>query len=127
MARALTMLLALVSLAACTMPPTAPRKAAAETSCASAQDCDLKWTRATEWLRAHSYYKIRTLNDSEIVTDTSVATYPGYRVTKLAQPDGSARISVQVTCGAMVIGCQPDQEAQARVSDLLRAMDGTGP
>jgi len=50
------------------------KEAAQPITCKAGKDCDQKWNRAIGWLSLHSHTKIKTLTDTNIVTNLVVAS-----------------------------------------------------
>ena len=67
--------------------------------CNAGADCDAKWSRAMDWLQANSSWPVRSQTDTVIVTEGPEDTAkPAFEVTKVAQDDGSVRISMRAWC-----------------------------
>ncbi len=77
--------------------------------CWSGVDCDMKWARATVWVAQNAFYKIETRTNWLIQTFEPEGKSPGtaMRVEKLAAPDGSAELVLEIRC-ANFLGCVPD-------------------
>ncbi|HVE71803.1 MAG TPA: hypothetical protein VNI54_10575 [Thermoanaerobaculia bacterium] len=67
--------------------------------CTAGADCDARWSRAMDWLQANSSWKVRTQSDTMVVTEGPDDTAkPAFEVTKVAQDDGTYRISMKAWC-----------------------------
>ena len=76
--------------------------------CVDRAQCDIYWQRAKVWISSNSYYRVQLSSDSVIET---YGPYAGrmelaYRVLKIPDGAGGARISVTAECGN-VFRCSP--------------------
>ena len=76
--------------------------------CTDRNQCDVYWQRAKVWISSNSYYRVQLSSDSVIET---YGPYPGrmelaYRILKIPDGAGGARITVTAECGN-VFRCIP--------------------
>ena len=76
--------------------------------CVDRTQCDLYWQRAKVWISSNSYYRVQLSSDSVIET---YGPYAGrmelaYRILKIPDGAGGARITVTAECGN-VFRCNP--------------------
>ena len=76
--------------------------------CVDRNQCDVYWQRAKVWISSNSYYRVQLSSDSVIET---YGPYPGrmelaYRILKIPDGAGGARITVTAECGN-VFRCIP--------------------
>lgn len=104
-------MLAFVALAGCSTMATDPAKEAEAVrtmpTCASARECEVKWSAARQWILANSGWKLQTIAPDYMETFNAVggSTELAVRVQKLAQADGSYKIAVKVWCDN-TFGCR---------------------
>ena len=68
-------------------------------TCTAGPDCDAKWSAAMDWLQANSSWNVRTRTDTMVATEGPDGTAkPAFEVTKVAQDDGTTRISMRAWC-----------------------------
>lgn len=97
-------------LAACTHVTPEQRIAAAQPVwCEEAKDCELKWTRAVQWLVENSHWKIRTATENLLTTEGPFdKTFLSYEITKLYVNHGVYEIRFKAGCHDFGLGCNPD-------------------
>jgi len=90
-------------------------------TCAGDTDCEVRWSRALQWVSANSHWKLRHVNDMIITTEGPLDTvFPAYEVQKIPSGDGSYAITIRAACGNP-FGCSPDTlEAVAAFSVFVR-------
>jgi len=102
----------LVTLTACASTggddPRQVAQAMEPLGCVDRTQCELYWQRAKVWLSSNSYYRVQLSSDSVIET---YGPYPGrmelaYRILKIPDGAGGARITVTAECGN-VFRCNP--------------------
>jgi hypothetical protein len=118
---------ALVVLAGCTIDPQegstqASASPPAPVTCQAGADCDAKWSRAIEWIKKNSAWKIQRQTDVLIQTYNSIndSSSPGFKVTKVAasQP-GTYEMDFTGKCSNMW-GCTPTvAAARAHFADFV--------
>jgi len=76
--------------------------------CVDRTQCDVYWQRAKVWISSNSYYRVQLSSDSVIETYGPFAgrLELAYRVLKIPDGAGGARITVTAECGN-VFGCKP--------------------
>ena len=76
--------------------------------CVDRAQCDVYWQRAKVWISSNSYYRVQLSSDSVIETYGPLAGRMelAYRVLKIPDGAGGARITVTAECGN-VFGCKP--------------------
>ena len=87
-------------------------------------DCEIKWERAINWIKAHSYWEIRTIRDDLMATREGLGrqnSKTSYRVMKKILKDGSVVINMNASCSG--ISCNPEPE---RVTKEFYAYIETG-
>ena len=101
-----------VLLAACASTggddPSQNAQAAEPLGCVDRVQCDLYWQRARVWISSNSYYRVQLSSDSVIETYGPIAGRMelAFRVLKIPDGAGGARITVTATCGN-VFRCSP--------------------
>jgi hypothetical protein len=113
---------ALMALAGCAGMQPGIRAGGTQVACTSKDDCDAKWGRAVQWIGANSHWRIRLMNDTLLETFDSSDTFPAYRLTRIPDGKGGGTIQVEAGCGNVVFGCQPDQSAPVKATELAQAM-----
>ena len=102
----------LVALAACASTggddPRQVAQAMEPLGCVDRAQCELYWQRAKVWISSNSYYRVQLSSDSVIET---YGPYAGrmelaYRILKVPDGAGGARIMVAAECGN-VFRCNP--------------------
>jgi hypothetical protein len=88
--------------------PRQSPEAMRELGCVDPAQCDLYWQRAQAWIASNSYYRMLLSTDSVIETYGPLAgrTELAYRVVKIPDGKGGARINVAAECGN-VFRCDP--------------------
>jgi len=76
--------------------------------CVDRLQCDTYWQRAKVWISSNSYYRVQLSSDSVIETYGPIAGRMelAYRVLKIPDGAGGARITVAAQCGN-VFKCTP--------------------
>jgi len=76
--------------------------------CIDRAQCELYWQRARVWISSNSYYRVQLSSDSVIETYGPLAGRMelAYRVLKIPDGAGGARITVTAECGN-VFRCSP--------------------
>ena len=93
-----------ITLAACASTGDDPRQVAQAMEplgCIDSIQCELYWQRAKVWISSNSYYRVQLSSDSVIETS---GPYAGrmelaYRIVKIPDGAGGARIRVVAECG----------------------------
>jgi hypothetical protein len=69
--------------------------------CVDRTQCELYWQRAKVWISANSYYRVQLSSDSVIETYGPLAGRMelAYRILRIPDGAGGARISVTAACG----------------------------
>ena len=82
--------------------------AAAPIGCVDRAQCDTFWQRAKVWISSNSYYRVQLSSDSVIETYGPLAGRMelAFRVLKVPDGAGGARITVTAECGN-VFKCTP--------------------
>src|SRR5262245_23808575 len=72
-----------------------------ELGCIDKAQCELFWERAQVWVSGNSYYRVQLANDSVIETQGPLAGRMelAYRVIKIPDGKGGARIMITAECG----------------------------
>jgi len=83
-------------------------QAVAPVGCIDRAQCELYWQRARVWISSNSYYRVQLSSDSVIETYGPLAGRMelAYRVLKIPDGAGGARITVTAECGN-VFRCNP--------------------
>ncbi|MBK5260445.1 MAG: hypothetical protein JJE51_12710 [Thermoanaerobaculia bacterium] len=81
-------------------------------SCSAGRDCQVKWSRAIEWLQQNSTWKFEVVTDVLITTaGPGNTTKPAFEITKApTELEGTDRIQIRVFCSqgvAGIFGCDP--------------------
>ena len=76
--------------------------------CKDKAQCDLYWSRAQAWVASSSDYRIQNVTDTLITTygPTGPLWRTAYQIVRVANVDGSARITIEPLCS--MYGCRPD-------------------
>jgi hypothetical protein len=76
-------------------------EASKEIRCETGTDCEMKWSRVTQWLLDHSDWKLRNVTDTLITTEGPFDTAkPSYEVVKMPTGDGKTYlIRMRAACG----------------------------
>lgn len=102
----------LVTLAACASTggddPRQVAQAMEPLGCVDRTQCELYWQRAKVWISSNSYYRVQLSSDSVIETYGPMAGRMelAYRILKIPDGAGGARITVTAECGN-VFRCSP--------------------
>jgi hypothetical protein len=94
--------------------------------CATGRDCDIKWSRAIEWLQKNSAWKFDVVTNVLITTEgPGNTTKPAFEVTRAAtEIEGTDRIQIRVFCSqgrSGIFGCEPPADSLAQqFADYLR-------
>ena len=88
--------------------PSQAAQATEPLGCVDRTQCDLYWQRAKVWISSNSYYRVQLSSDSVIETYGPFAGRMelAYRVLKIPDGAGGARITVTAECGN-VFRCTP--------------------
>lgn len=80
---------------------SANQEASKEIRCEAGSDCEMKWSRVTQWLLDHSDWKFRNVTDTLITTEGPLDTAkPAYEVVKIPAGDGKTYlIKMRASCG----------------------------
>lgn len=100
-------------LVGCAGGPVTRQPVAYDFPTCTTKDCEVKWSRALQWIQQKSAFGIRLMNDSMIETFPSTgAMNPrlAYRATKIAQGDGRYQIRIEATCGNFIACTESPQE-----------------
>jgi hypothetical protein len=107
------LLLGAFVLAGCaTVPPEqlAAQQAMADrpVACSGTDDCEVKWSRALQWVLDHGSYRIQTQSDMMIATMGPLPNSPlaAFTITKVAQGDGNYIFDFRGGCDN-IFGCTP--------------------
>jgi hypothetical protein len=122
-----SMLFAAVLLSGCAGAPVAPDIAAAAReplACSGPAQCDRYWQRARAWIAQYSRYAIQSATDAELTTygAQSGSVWLAYRITRIADPDGQAKIDMAAGCNNE-IRCEP-RPAEATAAFKLYVRNG---
>lgn len=109
--KSLVLIVALVLTGCATVDPATQAaqdaNAAMQVTCDNAEDCELKWARALQWVQENSRWKLRNVTDSLITTEGPLSTpSPAYEVTKFPLGGGRYEIRFRAGCGN-IFGCVP--------------------
>ena len=102
----------LVTLSGCSpvrfSEPAANPEAAEPVLCASKAQCEIYWQRAQAWVANNSPYRLQTVTDAVIETDgpAPAQTRPAFRITKVPDNTGGARIYAVAACSNVYV-CSP--------------------
>lgn len=79
----------------------AKEEAGKEIRCETGSDCEMKWSRVTQWLLDHSEWKFRNVTDTLVTTEGPLDTAkPAYEVVKIPAGDGKTYlIKMRASCG----------------------------
>ena len=114
-------------LAACAPPMTASQQAAMlaaatrSVTCKSGNDCQQKWSRATQWVKQNSAYKFQTVSDNLMQTMGPLPDdpSPAYTVTKVSTGNNIYAIELDGGCDNM-LGCIPSMlESKASFANFV--------
>lgn len=77
--------------------------------CQKGDDCDMKWSRAQQWVLKNSNWKLQTATDMLLQTfnGPAEATESSFTVSRVARGNGVSEILFESGCGNW-IGCIPD-------------------
>ncbi len=76
--------------------------------CSTAKECEIKWSKAIQWIVKFSYWKIRIQTDNLITTEGPLdTTEVAYRVQKIPLGNSQYKITMDLGCGN-IFGCVPD-------------------
>ncbi|HLG85976.1 MAG TPA: PDZ domain-containing protein [Alphaproteobacteria bacterium] len=91
-------------------------EAARPVECGGAEDCQVKWSRALQWVKNNSAYKFQQATDSLIATMGPLPDdpRPAYTITKILQVGGRATFDFDGGCDN-IFGCVPSM-LQAKAS-----------
>ena len=107
-----TPLCLVVALAACASTGSNDPRQVAQANeplgCVDRTQCELYWQRAKVWISSNSYYRVQLSSDSVIETYGPLAGRMelAYRILKIPDGAGGARITVAAECGN-VFRCSP--------------------
>lgn len=79
-------------------------------TCSNATDCAEKWERASQWINANSYWRVKEMSDTRIETKKARSPYasrPMYVVEKLPGGGGSSVIKLHASC-LPALNCNPN-------------------
>lgn len=104
-------------------------QAASAPVCTDDQDCQVKWRRAEEWIKAHSYWPVQTVTGQIIETEGPRYRYfpkAQYRVTRQKTADNRTAIDIAVFCTVSVY-CEPDSRlARAEFNYFVKSGKDAG-
>jgi hypothetical protein len=102
-------------------------QAARPVTCQGAEDCEVKWSKATQWVLNHSGYKIRSQSDTMIATMGPLPSDPtaAFTITKLAQGAGLYTFDFRGGCDN-IFGCIPSL-VQSKASFVTEVMGDASP
>jgi hypothetical protein len=88
--------------------PRQSEEAMRELGCIDVAQCELYWQRAKVWVASNSYYRVQLSSDSVIETYGPLGGRMelAYRVLKIPDGKGGARITIVAECGN-VFRCSP--------------------
>lgn len=87
--------------------------ASREIRCEAGSDCEMKWSRVTQWLLANSDWKLRNVTDNLITTEGPLDTpKPAYEVLKIPSGDGKTYLIM------MKAGCGEGYNCETRILEL---------
>ena len=89
-------------------PATGNPASADPVLCIDKAQCDVYWQRAQAWVANNSEYRLQTVTDTILETFGPLAGRTGlaFRITKVPDDKGGARIFASPACGN-VFGCSP--------------------
>lgn len=90
-------------------------------TCQGKDDCEVKWSRAVQWVRENSAYRFDQATEYVISTKGPLPNdvRPAYTITRVAKGDGSFEFDFGGGCDNM-FGCRPSMlEAKASFSDYV--------
>lgn len=95
-----------------------------EVTCDGAADCDLKWSRAVQWVLDNNHHRIEVMSDVMIQTAAprDSSTHLSVVITRTPLGDGRYRLDMRGSCDNM-FGCTPSYEV-ARAHFVRAVMDG---
>lgn len=125
-----TIVLAAAALAGCATQLTPEQQAivtqtaARQVTCSGADDCEVKWGRAVQWVLDTNAFRIQVQTDVMIQTAGPLPDHPELAVvvSKIATGGGNFRFEVSGGCDNM-FGCIPTLEI-AKASFVKAVMDG---
>lgn len=129
MKKALVLIACAIPLFACAPPPSPEQTAALQAeankpvTCSSKSDCDVKWSRAVQWVQQNSAYKFQSATDLVIQTMGPLPDdpRPAFTVTRINNADGSAIINFDGGCDNM-FGCIPSMlQEKASFAEFVMA------
>ncbi len=111
MKRLICLLLLPLALAACAtrgVDDATKAEANRPLTCRDKAQCDLYWSRAQVWVTQNGVYRIQTMSDNVISTYGPFGNKGdlAYQVVKEVNNDGSARITIKLSCDNP-LGCRP--------------------
>lgn len=97
---------------------------AREVTCDGAEDCEIKWGRAVQWVLDHTAFRIQVPTDTLIQTAGPTPNHPDLAVvvSKVALGGGRYRFELRGGCDNM-FGCSPTLE-YAKAYFVRALMDG---
>jgi hypothetical protein len=124
MTRALKIAAAALLAGCATQPSYYSVPTAAAPTCQGKEDCELRWTRAVQWINANSRLSIRMMNDTVIEThagfgDASALT--GFRVTRVPLGDGKYQLQIDAACANVFICVPPPNDAALRLMTYINS------
>lgn len=104
--------LVLAALAGCATGADPAAEARLALKCRDRAECGHYWQRAQQWVAENSVYKIRTVTDWVIMTESpgDFGFAAAYTITKTPSDDGSAAIALSSVCSNF-IPCLASHEA----------------
>lgn len=121
---------ALLATGACATAPTAEeddamlRDSAREVTCTGAEDCEIKWGQAVQWVIDNGAFRIQIQTDTMIQTAGPLPNDPRLAmvITKVARGNGVYAFQLQGGCDNM-FGCSPTI-GYAKAYFVRAVMDG---
>lgn len=97
------------------------KKAKPVAACSSPEDCDAKWKRASEWVRANSRFQIAVDRPDLLATYGAVYanTDLSFVIARRSEAGGATQIVARAWCGN-VLTCHP--KPKAAMSELSQAL-----
>ena len=95
--------------------------------CASATECEAKWSAARAWVIANADFSLRTDSESRIDTLNADSTRSGtaIQVDRIESQNGAFRILVDIECFA-AYGCPSELDMRLDFNRTINAVRSTG-
>ena len=115
--------LVLALLAGCATGGDPAAEAKLALKCNNRAQCDRYWQRAQQWVAENSEYKIRTVTDWVIMTESpgDFGFAAAYTITKTPADDGGAAINLATVCANFIPGLGSHQATVERFNHYVAA------